>query len=157
MEDDDDADAEAGENTRDYLEVALSQFWEALFRRRTTSVKKMKTSRDDEHEEDAVPWSRFEMLCEGGALGDASRPWLPPAAVGCRWVVVVVVVVVQRRFSAGHGEDDGDDGMGDTFVTTTTTTAYNDETCPIAVIGHGIVGKDIPIMARLAKARRWSK
>ena len=26
-----------------------------------------------------------------------------------------------------------------------------------AVIGHGIVGKDIPIMARLAKARRWSK
>jgi hypothetical protein len=26
-----------------------------------------------------------------------------------------------------------------------------------AVIGHGIVGKDIPIMARLAEARRWSK
>jgi len=26
-----------------------------------------------------------------------------------------------------------------------------------AVIGHGIGGKDIPIMARLAKARRWSK
>jgi hypothetical protein len=25
------------------------------------------------------------------------------------------------------------------------------------VIGHGIVGKDIPIMARLVKARRWSK
>ncbi len=25
------------------------------------------------------------------------------------------------------------------------------------VIGHGIVGKDIPIMVRLAKARRWSK
>jgi hypothetical protein len=25
------------------------------------------------------------------------------------------------------------------------------------VIGHGIIGKDIPIMARLAKARRWSK
>ncbi len=25
------------------------------------------------------------------------------------------------------------------------------------VIGHGIVGKDIPIMARLAKARCWSK
>ncbi len=25
------------------------------------------------------------------------------------------------------------------------------------VIGHGIVGKDIPIMACLAKARRWSK
>jgi hypothetical protein len=34
--------------------------------------------------------------------------------------------------------------------------------CPIdpgshTVIGHGIVRKDIPIMARLAKARRWSK
>ena len=26
-----------------------------------------------------------------------------------------------------------------------------------SVIGHGIVRKDIPIMARLAKARRWSK
>ncbi len=26
-----------------------------------------------------------------------------------------------------------------------------------SVIGHGIGGKDIPIMARLAKARRWSK
>jgi hypothetical protein len=25
------------------------------------------------------------------------------------------------------------------------------------VIGHGIVGKDIPIMAHLVKARRWSK
>jgi hypothetical protein len=28
---------------------------------------------------------------------------------------------------------------------------------PPTVIGHGIVGKDIPIMAHLAKARRWSK
>ena len=28
---------------------------------------------------------------------------------------------------------------------------------PITVIGHGIGGKHIPIMARLAKARRWSK
>jgi hypothetical protein len=27
----------------------------------------------------------------------------------------------------------------------------------VSVIGHGIVGKDIPIMARLAEARRWSK
>jgi hypothetical protein len=26
-----------------------------------------------------------------------------------------------------------------------------------SVIGHGIVGKDIPIMAHLVKARRWSK
>jgi len=26
-----------------------------------------------------------------------------------------------------------------------------------SVIGHGIVGKDIPIMAHFAKARRWSK
>jgi hypothetical protein len=26
-----------------------------------------------------------------------------------------------------------------------------------SVIGHGIVGKDIPIMVRLVKARRWSK
>ena len=27
----------------------------------------------------------------------------------------------------------------------------------VYVIGHGIGGKHIPIMARLAKARRWSK
>ena len=27
----------------------------------------------------------------------------------------------------------------------------------MSVIGHGIVGKDIPIMAHLAKVRRWSK
>jgi len=27
----------------------------------------------------------------------------------------------------------------------------------VSVIGHGIGGKYIPIMARLAKARRWSK
>jgi len=27
----------------------------------------------------------------------------------------------------------------------------------IGVIGHGIGGKYIPIMARLAEARRWSK
>ena len=26
-----------------------------------------------------------------------------------------------------------------------------------SVIGHGIIGKYIPIMARLAEARRWSK
>ncbi len=27
----------------------------------------------------------------------------------------------------------------------------------VLVIGHGIGGKDIPIIVRLAKARRWSK
>jgi len=27
----------------------------------------------------------------------------------------------------------------------------------VSVIGHGIGGKYIPIMARLTKARRWSK
>jgi hypothetical protein len=26
-----------------------------------------------------------------------------------------------------------------------------------SVIGHGIIGKDIPILVRLAKARCWSK
>ena len=29
--------------------------------------------------------------------------------------------------------------------------------CIVCVIGHGISGKDIPIMAHLAKARCWSK
>jgi hypothetical protein len=31
------------------------------------------------------------------------------------------------------------------------------QTSSLRDIGHRIVGKDIPIMARLAKARRWSK
>jgi hypothetical protein len=41
--------------------------------------------------------------------------------------------------------------------------AYGNKRHPIqskkdeGVIGHGIVGKDIPIMARLAEGRRWSK
>ena len=94
----------------------------------------METSRDNEHEEDVVPPSRFETLCKGGASGNASRPSSPPAAAGRQGLphVVVVVVGVQRRFSAGHGKDDGNDGMGDTFVMTTTMTTYNDETCAIA-------------------------
>jgi hypothetical protein len=116
------------------VEVALSRFWEGLFGRRTTTAKTMETSRDDEHEEDVVPRSRFKTLSKGGASGDASRPLSPSAAAGQRGLprVVVVVVIVQRRFSAGRGEDDGNDGMGDTFVTTTTTTTYNVETCTIA-------------------------
>ena len=31
-------------------------------------MKTMETSRDDEHEEDVVTWSMFEMLCEGEPL-----------------------------------------------------------------------------------------
>jgi hypothetical protein len=47
-EDDDGADAEAGENARDFLEVTLSQLWEGRFGRRTAmTTKMMETSRDD--------------------------------------------------------------------------------------------------------------
>ena len=53
-------------------------------RHRTTTAKTMETIRDDAHEEDVVPRSRSETLCEGGASGDASRPSLPPAAAGRR-------------------------------------------------------------------------
>jgi hypothetical protein len=46
---------------------------------------------------------------------------------------------MRRKEESAAIDDDSDEG--------------NDE----SVIGHGIVGKDIPIMARLAEARRGSK
>ena len=52
-----------------------------------------------------------------------------------------------RRGEVGPKCNVGDEGEG----------RYYSERVEEAVIGHGIVGKDIPIMARLAKARRWSK
>jgi hypothetical protein len=68
MEDDDDTDAEAGGYERDFLEVVLRQLWEGYFGRRRTTTKTTETSRDDEHEEDVVTRSMFEMLCEGEPL-----------------------------------------------------------------------------------------
>ena len=64
-EEDNDVNAEAREYARDYLEIALSQLWEGLFGRRTTTAKTMETSRDDKHEEYVVPRSMFETLCKG--------------------------------------------------------------------------------------------
>jgi len=88
-EDNDDADMEAGKYTRNYLKVALSQLWEGLFGRRTTTAKTMETCRDDEHEHRL--WRRRRATVDvrdalrGVALGDASRPSSPPAAAsgGC--------------------------------------------------------------------------
>ena len=64
-EDDDDTDVEAGGYARDFLEVVLRRLWEGHFGRRRTTKKTMETSRDNEHEEDAVTRSMFETLCEG--------------------------------------------------------------------------------------------
>ena len=64
-EDDDDTDIEAGGYSRDFLEVVLRRLWEGHFGRRRTTKKTTETSRDDEHEEDAVTRSMFETLCEG--------------------------------------------------------------------------------------------
>ena len=51
MEDDDDANVEAGEYVHNFLEVALSQLWEGCFGRRMTMAKTMETSRDHKHKE----------------------------------------------------------------------------------------------------------
>ena len=62
-EDDKDADAEAGEYTRDFLEVALSRLWERRFGRITTTAKTMDISRGNKHEEEVVSWLMFETIC----------------------------------------------------------------------------------------------
>jgi len=64
-EDDDDTDVEAGGCMRDFLEVVLRRLWEGRFRRRRTTTKTTEMSRDDEHEEDIMTRSMFEMLCKG--------------------------------------------------------------------------------------------
>ncbi len=64
-EDNDGADAEAGEYVRDFLEVALSQFLEGRFGRRTTMTNTTETSRDEEHKEGVMLQSMFETFCEG--------------------------------------------------------------------------------------------
>ena len=75
-EDDDDTDAEAGGYARDFLEVILRQFLEGHFGRRRMTMQTTETSRDDEHEEDIVTRSMFEMLCEGkpSLLLSTARP-----------------------------------------------------------------------------------
>jgi hypothetical protein len=61
----------------------------------------------------------------------------------------MTVVIVSVNSGGGRGGEDERDDEDDTAVAKATAGAF--------VIGHGIVGKDIPIMARLAGARRWSK
>ena len=75
-EDDDDADMEVGECARNFLEVVLRRLWEGRFGRRRTTAKTKEMSRDDEHEEDVVPRSMFEMLYEGepSSLLSTARP-----------------------------------------------------------------------------------
>ena len=71
-EDDDDTGAEAGGYARDFLEVVLRQHWEGRFGRRRTTTKMTEMSRDDEHKEDVVTRSIFEMLCEGKPMSSLS-------------------------------------------------------------------------------------
>ena len=61
-EDVDDADTEAGENVRDFLEVVLCQLWEGRFGRRRTTTKTTETSSDNEHQEDFVTRSMSPSL-----------------------------------------------------------------------------------------------
>ena len=85
-EDDDDADAKAGEYARDFLEVALSRLWEGILGRRMTTEKMMETSRDNEHKEDVVPLSMFETFCEGvrrEMLRGRRRRRPPPEVEAC--------------------------------------------------------------------------
>ena len=130
-EDNDNTDVEAGGYARNFLEVVLRRLWEGHFGRRRTTKKTTETSRDDEHEEDAVTRSMFETLCEGESSSSSftarlkrhrwRRPRRGRAGRICR-----------GRKDHGRGEADGNDGMGDASVTTTTTNDYHDETCTIA-------------------------
>ena len=65
MEDDDNADAEAGEYARSFLEAVLRRLWEGRVGRRRTTMKTTETSSDDEHEEDVMTRLMSKMLCEG--------------------------------------------------------------------------------------------
>ena len=64
-EDDDNADAEAGEYVRNFLEVVLRRLWEGRFGSRRMTTKTTETSSDNEHKEDVMTWSMSETLCEG--------------------------------------------------------------------------------------------
>jgi hypothetical protein len=72
-EDDDDTDTEAGGYARNFLEVILRPLWEGRFGKRRTSTKTMEMSRDNEHEEDVMPRSMFETLCEGKPSSSSSK------------------------------------------------------------------------------------
>ena len=72
MEDDDDTDVEVGGYACNFLEVVLRRLWEGSFGSRRTAMKMTETSRDNEHEEDIVMRSMFEMLCEGKPLFSSS-------------------------------------------------------------------------------------
>ena len=67
MEDDDNADVEAGEYACNFLEGVLRQLWEGSFRRRRrrTTTKMTETSSDDKHKEDIMKRSMSKTLCKG--------------------------------------------------------------------------------------------
>ena len=122
-EDDDDTDAEVGGYACNFLEVVLCRLWEGSFGSRRTAMKMTETSRDDEHKEDVVMRSMFEMLCEGKPSFSSStaRP-KRDRRQGPRQGRVGRI----RRGRNDHGQikDDGNDGTGDASVTTTTTNDY---------------------------------
>jgi hypothetical protein len=60
MEDDDNANAEAGEYARSFLEVVLRQLWEGRFGRRRRTTKTTEASSDNEHKEEMS-----KTLCKG--------------------------------------------------------------------------------------------
>ena len=70
-EDDDNADVEAGEYARNFLEVVLRQLWKGSFGRRRTK-KTTETSSDDEHKEDVLMRSMSETLCKGELSSSSS-------------------------------------------------------------------------------------
>ena len=64
-DDNDDADAEAGEYVCDFLDVGLQQLCEGHFGRTAPMTMMMQTSREDEHDEDAMVHSRKTRLARG--------------------------------------------------------------------------------------------
>ena len=71
-EDDNNADAEAGEYARDFLEVVIRRLWEGRFGRSRTTTKTTETSSDDEHKEDVMTRSMSETLCNGEPSSSSS-------------------------------------------------------------------------------------
>jgi len=112
------------------LEVVLHRLWEGCFGRRRMTTKMTETSRDDEHEEDVVTRSMFEMLCKGKPSSLLSTA-CPKRRSSATAVARASGADPSWRNNHRWGEDGGNDRTGHASVMTTTTNdchTYNDET-----------------------------
>jgi len=132
-DDGEDADAEAREYARDFLEVALRRLWEGRFGTTTITTKTTETSKVDEHDEDVVTRSMLKTLCEGvrREMPRGHRRRLPPpppedevrpAGSTSSDGSPEAPIVGDDRDEGGHGGSVADETTRDGARTTTTTT-----------------------------------